>query len=276
LRNLQFAVTLLSAILIQSCAQVPNRPGDTPLRDLDNSRLSSLPRDPSSFQGGSDRGGGNRIGLEAAAALKLVPMELKRLGTDLVTANQLREIEELANSKNTLIVVVDQAPISCAGGIEQKGTAYSSNGESFRLIQIYKNDWLEMRGNLEQEIPFMAHEAGVLKGWERTGAYGAISAELKIRLQKSGVAPEATSSLDLLKLGTVQCGLGSECVFAVQAGNLESCQKFFRTAYKELSENRKVITYQVTCGEEIRVISRPGKPDQEYKSGLFTGRITFH
>ena len=138
------------------------------------------------FAGGQGSGGGNRIGLQAASALKLVPVALKKYGTNLVSSEQLKVIDQLVDSKNTLIMIVDQAPIACAAGIQQKGTAYSTSGEKGDLIQIYSEDWKKLNSVLSEEVAFMAHEVAVLRGWENTGTYGAISSPLRNKLLQPG------------------------------------------------------------------------------------------
>jgi hypothetical protein len=87
--------------------------------------------------------------------------------------------------------------------------------------------------------------------------------------------PTLAMAADLTAYGATVCGPGAQCVFTSSAPSEAECEKSFRSAYYELRKSHAVVTYLVSCSEDIAVQSRPGVPDQEYWTGTFTGHITF-
>lgn len=142
---------------------------------------------------GESSGGGDKDGLAAAAALKLVPQKLMKLGSDLITAEELKSIEEVATSETTLIMMTEDKQTSEAAGIKQQGTAFSVTGTKFRVTSIYRQDWNNTKDDLFLQIAFMTHEACVLTGIEQTGAYGRVSATLLNRLRNEALSDRGTS-----------------------------------------------------------------------------------
>jgi hypothetical protein len=121
-------------------------------------------------QGGSS-GGGHNYGLEAAAALRIVPVAIKWAASDLLTPEKMKEVETLVKA-DPLVMIVDQPISVLAAGVTQKSTAFSTSGKASRVILIYDQDWKKIRENRVEEIAFMTHEVAVLVGLESTGRYG--------------------------------------------------------------------------------------------------------
>lgn len=129
-------------------------------------------------------GGGHKFGIEAAAALRLVPSAINQFAPDLLTKSERILLDLIANSESTLVMIVERPLPATVGGTKQYGTAFSTSTKAYRMIEIFKGDWASLRGKPSEQIAFMAHEASVLAGIEKTGQYGKVSAELLNRLRK--------------------------------------------------------------------------------------------